>query len=136
MLVEIEKVMKTDQYTKTLLTIIAICLVVLTLSQLDIFPRAYADEKVENEVVYGLVPLNADGSITVRINPMDRMDVTIVGIRTSDEMDVNISGIDTSDDLDVNISGIDTSDELDVNLDEVGGSFVSSGGPLKVKLDN
>ncbi|MEQ8531961.1 MAG: hypothetical protein RIB86_08915 [Imperialibacter sp.] len=103
---------KVDNYTKFMLTVIAICLTVLTLEQVDLFPKAYAGESTSPAMIsgtkYGLVPLNEDGSITVKIS--------------------------ASDELDVNIVGIDTSDELDVNNDELGGSHVSSGGPRPVQI--
>ena len=37
--------------------------------------------------------------------------------------------------MDVNISNISTTDELDVNIDEIGGGYVSHGGPIKVDVD-
>ena len=106
--------MKTDFYTKTVLTIIALCLSILTLQNIDIIPKAYASESNKNINLdplknYGLVPINADGTINVNI-------------KSSSEMDVNISNISTSD-------------ELDVNIDEVGGGYVSHGGPIKVDVD-
>ena len=106
--------MKTDFYTKTVLTIIALCLSILTLQNIDIIPRAYASEpnksiNIEPSKNYGLVPINADGTINVNI-------------KSSSEMDVNISNITTSD-------------ELDINIDEVGGGYVSHGGPIKVDVD-
>jgi hypothetical protein len=71
--------MKTDRYLKIVLTIIAINLSFLTLNQLDILPKAYAGEvpPSSGNLNYGLVPLNPDGSIDVRIksisqdNPLD-----------------------------------------------------------------
>ena len=57
---------------------------------------------------YGLVPLNADGSI-----------------------DVNIKS--NSSTMDVNIVDISTSDELDVNIDEVGGYSNYGIVPVEVK---
>ena len=107
--------MKTDFYTKTVLTIIALSLVSLTLQHADIFPKAYANTLETTPTLgsidktYGLVPLNEDGSITVRISE--------------------------SSELDVNLISIDTSDELDVNIDEVGGGYVSYGGPIYVEID-
>ena len=112
--------MNTDKYTKVLLTIIAICLVNLSFKGIDLFPQAHAGE--EPGLQYGLVPLNADGSITVRLS-------------TLEEIEVNVTKISTSDELEVNLTGISTSDELDVNIDEVGGHFihVNSGIPVKIK---
>jgi len=117
--------MKTDRYTKIVLTIIAFCLVVNTLDKLDIIPKAYANAPAippalpTAEPKYGLVPLNADGSITVKtVSPMD---VNITGIRTSDDLEVNVSGINTSNSLNVN-----------VNLDKIAGSSAYGGLPVKV----
>lgn len=107
--------MKTDFYTKTVLTIIALCLAILTLQNVDIIPKAHASEPNNNLGIietkkYGLVPLNEDGSI-----------------------DVNIKSF--ASEMDVNISSIDTKDELDINIDEIGGGYVSYGGPISVKVE-
>ena len=119
--------MKTDTYTKAILTVIAVCLTINVIQNLDIIPSAYAaDNGTENPVVeYHLVP----------VTPNQVMDVRIVDINTYDEMNVNIKGIDTYEELKVNLKSIDTTDELDVNIDEVGGSWVSSGGPIKVQIN-
>lgn len=111
--------MKTDLYTKTILTIIAVCLSINVFQQLEIIPSAHA-----------------------AINPTEErfpvlnnvMDVRIVDVNTSDELSVNVKSIDAYDEMKVNITSIDTRDELDINIDEIGGSYISSGGPLKVKV--
>jgi hypothetical protein len=121
-------IMKTDTYTKTLLTIIAICLTINVVKDLEIIPSLNAAEVnklPETTTKYQLVPVSENNT----------MDVRIVDINTYDELNVNLKGVDTYDEVKVNIKSIDTSDELDVNIDEVGGSWVSSGGPLKVKLE-
>ena len=104
---------KVDNYTKGVLTLIAVCLTILTLKQLDFFPKAYAGESIDHAVIpnanYGLVPLNEDGSISVKLSSYDELDVNIVGVNTSDE--------------------------LDVNIDEIGGGYVSHGGPISVEID-
>jgi len=72
--------MKTDFYTKGVLTVIAICLVTIVIGQIDIFPKAYAETPSSNfssNANYGLVPLNADGSIDVHIKSSSVMDVNI-----------------------------------------------------------
>lgn len=98
--------MKIDRYTKFILTVIAFCLVVLTLNNVDVFPKAYANESAPfPQHNYAVVPLNEDGSISV----------SLMGL----------------DEVDVNINGISTSDELDINIDEVGGWSASSG--IKIK---
>ncbi|HIB48450.1 MAG TPA: hypothetical protein EYN07_03795 [Flavobacteriaceae bacterium] len=120
--------MKTDNYTKVILTIIAICLTINVVKEINIFPKAHASEtgisaEISND--YKLVPISENNTIDVRI----------VDINTYDEMNVNVKSIDSYDEMKVNIKSIDTSDEIDVNIDEVGGSYVSSGGPIKVKID-
>jgi hypothetical protein len=84
--------MKTDAYTKTVLTVIAVCLSVLVLKQINIIPSAYAqapDTTVNSGPKYGLVPLNSDGSIDVNIKSSSiTTDVNIAS--SSIEMDVNI----------------------------------------------
>lgn len=113
--------MKTDLYTKTLLTIIAICLSVNVVQQLEIIPSAYAEE--ENK------PKGLDLPAFT-----ETIDVRIVDINTYDELNVNLKSVDTYDEVKVNIKSIDTSDELDVNIDEVGGSWVNSGSPIPVTI--
>lgn len=105
--------MKTDFYTKTVLTIIALCLSILTLQNIDIIPKAYASEannkiNIEPSKNYGLVPLNKDGSI-----------------------DVNIKS--TTSEMDVNISDISTRKTLEVNIEEVGGYSTYGKVPVEVK---
>lgn len=120
--------MKTDTYTKVLLTIIAICLTMHVAKEFEIIPSAYASEKEttsESSTKYRLVP----------VNEFDTIDVRIVDINTYDELNVNLKSVDTYDEVKVNIKSIDTSDELDVNIDEIGGGWVSNGGPLRVKVE-
>jgi len=62
--------MKIDFYTKSVLTVIAVCLTIIVLKQVDIIPNAYAESPKTNlnsNPNYGLVPLNTDGSIDVNI---------------------------------------------------------------------
>ena len=117
--------MKTDRYTKSVLTVIAIALSLIALKDVDIFPKAHATSDSVNtpytNANYGLVPLNEDGSITVRLS-------------TAEQLDVNIKNIDTYDELRVDVYSISTSDELDVNLDEIGGGWINNGGPVPVKI--
>jgi hypothetical protein len=90
--------MKTDTYTKSVLTIIAICLTIIVLRNVDILPAAYArapNSDVEPLRNYGLVPLNANGSIDVNVKSI------------SEELDVNISNISTSDKLNVDVKDVD-----------------------------
>ncbi|WP_298317818.1 hypothetical protein [uncultured Aquimarina sp.] len=114
--------MRTDSYTKAILTIIAVCLSIIVLKDINIIPKAYANGTGTSSN-YGIVPINDDGTIMVKLD-------------TSDQIDVNIKGINTYDKLKVDINKVSTSDELNINIDEIGGNYVSSGGPIKVKIQN
>ena len=116
--------MRTDRYTKIVLTVIAVCLTINLVKDLEIVPKAYANDNIANETEYRLVP----------VSEMETLDVRIVDINTYDELNVNVKNIDTYDEMKVNIKSIETSDELDVNLDEVGGMWVNNGGPIKVDV--
>lgn len=118
--------MKTDKYTKIVLTVIAICLTINIVKEFNLVPSAYANE-VKNTtsvpVGYKVVPI--DNQV---------MDVRIVDINTSKEMNVNLKNVSTYDPIKVNLKKIETSDKLDVNLKELGGRWVSYG-PLPVKIE-
>ncbi|MCT8339767.1 hypothetical protein MG296_06860 [Flavobacteriaceae bacterium TK19130] len=118
--------MKIDLYTKTLLTIIAICLTFNVLKDFDVIPSAYANDTLpETSTEYTLVP----------VTETNTMDVRIVDIYTSDELNVNLKGISTYDEMKVNVNSIDTSDELDVNIDEVGGQSIFYGSGVPISTD-
>ena len=91
--------MKLDLYTKSVLTVIAVCLTINVLKDFDIMPKAYAGEtKLNNENKlnllpnknYGLIPVNADGTIDVNIKSSSEMKVDISTISTWDKMRVII----------------------------------------------
>ena len=88
--------MKLDLYTKSILTIIAICLTINVLKDFDIMPKAYGNEPLKNELNllpnknYGLIPVNADGTIDVNIKSSSEMKVDISTISTWDKMRVVI----------------------------------------------
>ena len=75
--------MKLDLYTKSILTVIAICLTINVLKDFDIMPKAYANDPLKNELNllpnknYGLIPVNSDGSINVNIKSSETLDVNI-----------------------------------------------------------
>ena len=119
--------MKIDFYTKTVLTVIALCLLLNTAKEYELIPQAYASsaEKSDETKVKYPIPMDAFNTIDVRI----------VDINTYDELNVNLKSVDTSDELKVNLKSIDTQDELDVNVDEIGGHWVSSGGPIPVRVE-
>lgn len=121
--------MKTDFYTKTVLTVIAVCLTLNLVKDFELIPTAIASEnpsETVNKTDYRLVP----------VSDMETIDVRIVDINTYDELNVNVKSIDTYDEMKVNIKNIDTSDELDINIDEVGGSSIFAGNALPVILKN
>ena len=67
--------MKTDTYLKTVLTVIAACLVLLTLQNLRILPTASATSPDQPKMY---LPLNADGQVEVVIKGFDEnLDVNI-----------------------------------------------------------
>ena len=132
--------MKTDTYTKIILTIIAVNLTVLTFMQINIIPKVQAlntheDPLLKNQrMEYGLIPVNEDGSITVRLADSDELDVNITGIETNDKMNVGITEIDTWDNMNINIKEIDTRDIMNVKVKEVDRfAFTFSTVPVKVK---
>ena len=108
--------MKTDKYTKTVLTVIAVCLTLNVVKDFNIIPSVYATEKPD------IMPVTSV------------MDVRLVDINTYDELNVNLKSVDTYDEVKVNLKRIETTDELDVNIDEIGGGWVSHGGPISVKV--
>lgn len=118
--------MKIDLYTKAILTIIAICLSINVFKEFDIIPVAHANEPEKTAIV-------SNGYRTIPANQV--MDVRLVNINTSDELNVNLKGINTYDEMKVNLKTIETKDQLNVNLYSLGGNWVSSGGPLPVRLE-
>jgi hypothetical protein len=66
--------MKIDNYTKFLLTIIAFSLSVIAFNELGIFPKAIASNTSKT---YGIVPLNANGTIDVNVKSAETIDVNI-----------------------------------------------------------
>ena len=86
--------MKTDRYTKIILTVIAACLVINILNSIDVIPKAYANSNNKENIIpntnYAMIPVNEDGSINVTLKSNARMDVNLVGIRTNDDLDVNV----------------------------------------------
>lgn len=118
--------MKTDKYTKVILTVIALCLTINVIKEFNIIPTAYASEVKDLKDIpegYKMVPINSQV-----------MDVRIVDVNTSKEMNVNLKSVSTYDPIKVNLKKIETSDKLDVNLKELGGRWVQYG-PLPVKME-
>lgn len=100
--------MKTDLYTKTVLTVIAIALVALVFKN-SLVNEAKADQNNFNKFVS--VPVNADGSINVKM---------------ASDMDVNIHSI----------GGSSVYGALPINLKEIGGNSFYGSLPMNIKEIN
>lgn len=68
--------MKPQTYLNIVLTVIAFNLSVLTLSVLDVLPQATATNQPQQGQTMR-VPVNEDGSVDVRLQPSDELNVTI-----------------------------------------------------------
>lgn len=122
--------MKTDFYTKSVLTVIALCLSLIVLKEYQLIPQAHATANIETQDEYATASKR-----WVPIDAFETLDVRIVDINTYDELNVNLKSVDTYDEVKVNLKSIDTQDELDVNIDEIGGGWISNGGPIPVKIE-
>lgn len=118
--------MKTDLYTKSVLSVIAIALLILVLQNSKMVNEAKAEKTNFNS--FASVPVNEDGSINVKL---------------VEEMDVNIRSIGGNSiygSLPVNlkeISGSSFYGSLPVNIKEMNGSTVNSGGlPVNIEAVN
>lgn len=108
--------MKSDKYQKIILTIIAICLIVLVLDKVELIQKATAGPV--NNSNYALVPLNDDGSINVRL------------ISSEEVMEVNIREVG-GDLIRKAIPIQPDNNVLDINISEVGGWRVNSRVPVE-----
>ncbi len=68
--------MKPQTYLNIVLTIIALNLSILSLSMLDVLPQATATNQPQQQQQLSL-PVNEDGSVDVRLQPSDQLNVTI-----------------------------------------------------------
>ncbi|MBN8696932.1 MAG: hypothetical protein J0L87_10395 [Bacteroidetes bacterium] len=116
--------MKTDNYTKTILTIIAVALVINVFQNMNIVNEANAGKTDFNK--FASVPLNNDGSINVKV---------------VSDMDVNIRSIGGSSvygALPINLKEIGGSSfygAIPMNLKEVSGSSISSSYGIPVNIE-
>ncbi|MDQ3047746.1 MAG: hypothetical protein M3R27_09380 [Bacteroidota bacterium] len=115
--------MKTDLYTKSILTVIAAALSIIAVRQFPITNEANAAKPDFNK--FASVPVNEDGSINVKM---------------VSDMDVNIRSIGGSSvygALPINLKEIGGSSfygSLPVNFKEIGGSSISSSGiPVNIE---
>lgn len=116
--------MKTDLYTKAVLTVIAIALLALVFKNGTIVNEAKAGKTVYSR--YTSIPLNEDGSINVKL--VSDMDVNIKSIGGSSvygTIPMNLK----------EIAGSSFYGTLPINIKEYGGSSVSSSG-LPVNIES
>lgn len=113
--------MKTDLYTKTILTIIALCLSIIVIRG-GINPVSAGKQ---NQDGMAMVPLNKDGSLNVKV------------INSTNVLDVNlkqINGYSIYSTIPVNIkeiAGSSCDNVIPVNLKELNGSGLYNAMPVK-----
>ncbi len=115
--------MKTDLYTKTILSIIAGALTLIAFQNVDFFPKANAS-KINTGFIS--VPVNPDGSINVKM--MDNMKVDIAAIGGS-----SIYGTLPMNVKEINGSSISGNYGLPVNIQALSGSSIYDALPVKMK---
>lgn len=72
--------MKQIKYLNAVLTVIAACLVLITLALTGLIPSANATPKTNASTKFVQVPINEDGSINVRFSPKSTIDVNIESV--------------------------------------------------------
>lgn len=115
--------MKTDLYTKVVLSVIALALVILVFQNTTIVNEAKADKVNFNS--FATVPVNPDGSINVKlVNDMDVNIRSIGGNSIYGSLPVNLK----------EISGSSFYGSLPVNIKEMNGSTINTGGiPVNIE---
>jgi hypothetical protein len=101
--------MKTDTYTKVILSVIAVMLVILVLQNTTLIKDAKADTHDFNK--FATVPINGDGSINVKV---------------TNDMDVNIHSV----------GGSSVYGSIPINLKEIGGNSFYGSLPINIKEMN
>ena len=115
--------MKTDLYTKSILTVIAVALTVIAFQQADLFTTANASKPMAG---FATVPVNPDGSINVKLTETMKVNIAEVGgSYINGSMPINIKEISGS--------SINSSYGLPVNIEAVDGSSVYGAVPTKEK---
>lgn len=115
--------MKTDIYTKAVLTVIAGALTIIAFQQTEIFTKANAGA---NSPSFATVPVNADGSINVKFTETMKVNVAEVGgSYIYGALPINIKELSGS--------SISSSYGIPVNIEAVDGSSVYGAVPTKEK---
>ncbi len=115
--------MKTDLYTKTILTVIAGALMLIAFQNTEFFTKANANRSISG---FATVPANPDGSINVKFTDEMKVNVTSVGGNyVYNSIPINVKELDGS-----SISG---SYGLPVNIKALNGSSIYDAVPVKNK---
>src|SRR5437588_10866134 len=115
--------MKTDLYTKVVLTLIAGALTIIAFQNAEFFPKANASRINSG---FMSVPLNPDGSINVKFTETMKVNIAEVGGNyINGTLPINMKEISGS-----SISG---SYGLPVNIQALSGSSIYDGLPVKIK---
>ena len=116
--------MKTDLYTKTILTVIAGTLTIIAFQNTEFFPKANASTSTLSG--FATVPVNPDGSINVKFSETMKVDITeLAGNYISGALPINLKEISGS--------SINSSYGIPVNIEAVDGSSVYGAIPTKEK---
>ena len=114
--------MKTDLYTKTILTLIAGALIVIAFQNVDFLPKANASKTTS---AFVSVPVNPDGSTNVKMIENMKVDIAAVGGSSIyGALPINMKELSGS-----SIS----SNGLPVNIQSLSGSSIYDGLPVKMK---
>ena len=115
--------MKTDFYTKSVLTVIAGALIVIAFQNIDVVPKANAGSTSG----FISVPVNPDGSINVKFAETMKVNIAEVGgSYIYGALPINIK--------EMSGSSINSSYGLPVNIEAVDGSSIYGAVPTKEKI--
>lgn len=115
--------MKTDLYTKIVLSLIAASLMTIALQNTVLIPTANASETTPGFIS---IPVNPDGSINVKIAENMKVDITAIGGNSIyGALPVNMKELGGNT--------ISSSYGLPVNIEAVNGSSIYDAVPVKMK---
>jgi len=115
--------MKTDVYTKTVLTVIAGALTIIAFQNTDFFLKANASKTSRG---FATVPVNTDGSINVKFTETMKVNIAEVGgSYIYGALPINIKELSGS--------SISSSYGIPVNIEAVDGSSIYGAVPTKEK---
>ena len=114
--------MKTDAYTKVVLTVIAVSLITLVLQNMNAIPDAQASGRATQSQRMAEVPVNKDGTIDVRIQ----------GGMQDKIMDVNLVRV-AGNNVRKGVPIMPYEHAKNVNIEELGGYQVYGQLPVKMQ---